>query len=157
MNPGARVPPRSGGGLRSLGLLVLMWCSSVHALEFRSAGEAPVVLRDAPSSRATRILVVSPGSPLEVLASIDGWVRVREHGGRLAWAEAGVLSNRRTVVVTTEGGAVVRSAAADTASPVFEARPGLLLELTTVTGVWAQVRHRDGLTGFVRSRELWGL
>jgi len=115
------------------------------------------VLYDAPSTRATRVYLVSPGSPLEVISAIEGWAKVREPGGKLGWAEAKVVSTRRTVSVSVAS-AVVRDAASPTGTPVFEASQGLILELLDApAGGWARVKHRDGLTGFVRTSEVFGL
>ena len=115
------------------------------------------MLYDAPSIRATRVFVVSPASPLEVISAIEGWAKVREPGGKLGWAEAKVVSARRTVSVLLAT-AVVRESASATGIPVFEAAQGLILELLdTATVGWARVKHRDGLTGFVRASELFGL
>jgi len=115
------------------------------------------VLYDAPSTRATRLFLVSPGSPLEVISAIEGWSKVREAGGKLGWAEAGAVSQRRTVAVSVAS-ATVRTAASPTAAPVFEATQGLILELLdAATPGWARVRHRDGLAGFVRANEVFGL
>lgn len=115
------------------------------------------MLYDAPSVRATRVLLVSPGSPLEVISAIEGWAKVREPGGKLGWAEAKVVSTRRTVSVSVAT-AVVRDSASATGTPVFEAAQGLILELleSSTTG-WARVKHRDGLTGFIRASEVFGL
>lgn len=126
------------------------------AIEYRSVGEAAAVLYDAPSAKAVRQYVISPGSPVEVLAEVQGWVKVRDAGGRLAWAEAKAIDPRRTVVVTEEG-VLVRGAASDSAEAVFRARRGLVLELLEPAGAWARVRHRDGLSGYARVSGLWGL
>jgi len=115
------------------------------------------VLYDAPSIRATRVYLVSPGSPLEVISAIEGWAKVREPGGKLGWGEARAVSTRRTVSIGVAT-AVVREAASVTAAPVFEATQGLILELldAPVSG-WARVKHRDGLGGFVRVSDVFGL
>lgn len=115
------------------------------------------MLYDAPSVRATRVYLVSPGSPLEVISAIEGWSKVREPGGKLGWAEAKAVSVRRTVSIAVAN-AVIREAASPTAAPVFEATQGVILELleTTASG-WAQVKHRDGLGGFIRANEVFGL
>lgn len=135
---------------------LLAAASPGHAIEYRSVGDAPAVLYDGPSVRAVRQYVISPGSPVEVLSEVQGWVKVRDSGGRLAWAEARAIGARRTVVIT-EDGAVVRASAADTAETVFRARGGLILDLLEPAGAWARVRHRDGLEGYVRASALWGL
>lgn len=119
-------------------------------------GDVPAVLFDAPSTRAARTLLISPGSPVEVVTAVEGWVKVRESGGRLAWAETRAISPKRTLVVTVAS-AVVRAGAADSAAPVFEARQGLILELVEAVPGWARVKHRDGLAGFIRVSEVWGL
>lgn len=101
------------------------------------------------------MLVVSPGSPVEVLTVISDWVKVREAGGRLAWARAADVVPRRTIVVTVPT-AVVRAKAADDATPVFEARQGVILQLLDASGPWLRVRHAQGPTGYVRVSEVWG-
>lgn len=115
------------------------------------------MLYDAPSVRATRVYLVSPGSPLEVISAIEGWSKVREPGGKLGWAEGKAVSTRRTVSVAVAT-AYVRETESATATPVFEATQGLILELLdTTTSGWARVKHRDGLTGFIRASEVFGL
>lgn len=115
------------------------------------------MLFDAPSTRATRILLVSPGSPLEVISAIEGWAKVREPGGRLGWAEAKQIVPRRTLTISVAS-AVVRSSASASAAPVFEATQGLILELVDIAASgWVRVKHRDGLVGFVRTNEVFGL
>lgn len=93
---------------------------------------------------------------MEVLTAVDRWVKVREFGGRLAWAEASAVVARRTVVVTVPS-AVVRGRGEEEAAVVFEAERGVILELVEQAGAWVKVRHRDGLTGFIRLSEVWGL
>ncbi|MFO1321252.1 MAG: SH3 domain-containing protein [Burkholderiales bacterium] len=114
------------------------------------------MLYDAPSTKGTRVLILGAASPVEVLADIEGWVKVREHGGRLAWAETKALVARRTAVVSVPS-ALARVSASETAAPAFEARSGLIVEFVEQSGGWVKVRHRSGLTGYLRVGEVWGL
>ena len=93
---------------------------------------------------------------MEVIATIEGWTKVREHGGRIAWVESRVLTARRNVLVSGTS-ATARESATETAPAVFKAQRGLILEMVEAVGAWVRVRHRDGLVGYVRSAELWGL
>jgi SH3-like domain-containing protein len=51
----------------------------------------------------------------------------------------------------------VREAATDAAPAVFDAQRGLILDIVEVAGGWVRVRHRDGLAGYLRATEVWGL
>jgi len=126
------------------------------AFDFRSVGDAPAILYDGPSVKANKVFLASRGSPMEVVSTLEGWVKVREPGGQLAWAEASALVARRTVSVSIAL-AVVRAAPADSSPAVFQAQQGVILELIDASGAWAHVRHRDGASGYVRAGQVWGL
>lgn len=126
------------------------------AIEFRSV-DAVTVLYDAPSVRGKPLFVIRRHTPVEAVVSLEGWTKVRDAEGGLAWIERKHLSELRTVQVVADP-AQVRSAADDGAPLAFEAEQGVALELLeTVAGGWARVRHRDGQTGFVRGNQVWGL
>lgn len=129
---------------------------AVAAFEFRSVGDTPAILYDGPSIKANKVFVASRGSPVEVVSTLEGWVKVREPGGQLAWVEANALVAKRTVSVSAAL-VPVRVAPAESSPPVFEAQQGVILELIDASGPWAHVRHRDGLTGYVRASQVWGL
>lgn len=128
-----------------------------HAADFRSVSERAAVLYDAPSVRSSKLFVVSQLYPVEILVSIDNWVKVRDASGALAWIEKRALSERRTVLVKASI-ADVRQAAEENAPLVFQAREGVALDLAEIgAGGWVKVRHRDGQTGFIRVNQVWGL
>lgn len=136
--------------------LPLLACASAQALDFRSVGANAVVLYGAPSTRAAKQYIVPPGAPLEVVLTYGEWVKVRDMAGDLAWTEAKGLSKQRNVIVRSAN-ARVRGAADDSAPVLFIADKGVLLELAEpASNGWTKVRHRDGLTGYVRSTEIWG-
>lgn len=126
------------------------------ALEFRSVAENGVVLFDAPSQKARPLYVILRDTPVEVVVSLEGWVKVRDAAGDLAWMEK-ILAEKRTLIVTAKR-AEVRSQADNAAQLIFEADKDVLLEFVEPGPLgWAKVRHRDGQSGFVRSNQVWGL
>lgn len=126
------------------------------AIEYRSVDTA-TVLYDAPSQKGKPLFVIKRHTPVEVVVSLEGWSKVRDAEGGLAWIEKKTLSEKRTVLVTAER-AQIRREADEGAALAFEAEKGVALEFVEPgpTG-WARVRHRDGQTGFVRSLQVWGL
>lgn len=136
--------------------LPLLASASAQALDFRSVGPHPAVLYGAPSTRAAKQFIVPSGAPLEIVLTYGEWVKVRDMAGDLAWTEAKGLSKQRNVIVRSAN-TKVRSAGEDSASVVFTADKGVLLELAEApANGWTKVRHRDGLVGYVRSSEIWG-
>jgi SH3-like domain-containing protein len=126
------------------------------ALDYRSVNEA-AVLFDAPSQKAKPLFVIAPGTPVEVIVSLDAWVKVRDLKGDLAWVERRQLADKRMLQVRT-GGAQIRGEANDIAKLTFEAEADVVLELLEPGPVgWARVRHRDGPQGFVKAAQVWGL
>jgi SH3-like domain-containing protein len=136
-------------------LLWLALSGQAAAVEFRSVLEPAAILYDAPSTRASKLLILSGGYPVEVVVAIEGWVKVRDEQGVLAWAEASRLTGKRTVLARLP--VEVRDSAADNAKIVFRTEAGVALELIEQSGVWVKVRHRDGDTGYARVTGFWGL
>lgn len=127
----------------------------VAAVEYRTVDSA-AILYDAPSQKGSKLFVVKRSTPLEVVVQLEGWTKVRDADGGLAWIEARYLAKRRTVIVTASR-AVIRQNAEESASVVFEAEKNVALDfLENVAGGWIKVRHRDGTTGFVRANQVWG-
>jgi len=137
--------------------LLLLASASAHALDFKSIGSAPAILYDAPSLQGGRLYIAPRGMPVEVLLGYGEWVKVRDASGDMAWTEAKLLTGKRNVVVRS-GGAKVRATADDNATLLMTADKGVLLELAEppVAG-WVKVRHRDGIIGFIKAIDVWGI
>ena len=139
------------------GLSLMLAAASSHAFDFKTVGAAPVVLYDAPSTKGGKLFVVPRGAPLEVVLAYGDWLKVRDVNGEMAWTEAKGLSTKRNVITRTAN-LKVRATPDDAAAPVFTAAKGVLLEVTEVAaGGWIKVRHRDGLVGYVKNAEIWGI
>ncbi len=127
------------------------------AAEFRSVAESAAVLYDAPSSRATKLYVIGRSYPVEIIVVVEGWTKIRDAQGELAWIETKSLSDRRTVMVKASRVAI-RQAADDKAPIAFQAEQNVLLDLNEVTGTgWVRVTHRDGESGYIRASQVWGI
>lgn len=143
-------------GVSVAALAVLFVAAPAAAIEYRSVDSA-TVLYDAPSVKGRPLFVIKRFTPVEPVVSLEGWTKVRDAEGGLAWIEKKHLSEQRTVLVTASE-AQVRREASDTAPLVFEAQKGVALELVEPAAAgWARVRHRDGVGGFVRASQVWGL
>ena len=148
----------SGRPIARLAFALAAFAAAVAgAAEYRTIGEQPAVLYDAPSAKADRLFVASRYYPLEVLVKLDQWTKVRDVGGEVAWVENRLLGDRRTALVTVPL-ADIRAAAAPQSPLVFEAYKQVLLEvIEPPAGEWVKVRHRDGQQGFIRVAHVWGL
>lgn len=134
----------------------MLACGNAGALDFRSVAEPAVVLYDTPSKQGAKLFILSKDYPVEVVITTDGWVRVRDEAGTFGWLEAKSLTDRRTVMVKVES-VDAHESPNESAPVVFKAERGVTLEFLGYSGGWAQVRHRDGATGFVKPADLWGI
>jgi SH3-like domain-containing protein len=142
--------------IAGLGMMLAM--AGSQAFDFKTVGAAPVILYDAPSTKGSKLFVVPRGTPLEVVLAYGEWVKVRDVSGDLAWTEAKNLSSKQRNVVVRLANVKVHVSAEEAGSTVFVADKGLLLEvLDTAAGGWIKVRHRDGLSGYVKNSDIWGL
>ena len=139
------------------GAVLLLATAASHAVDFKTVGAAPVILYDAPSAKGGKLYVAPRGMPLEVVLSYGEWVKVRDASGDMAWTEAKLLVAKRHVVVRANG-AKVRPTADENGIPLMTADKGVLLELADPQpSTWVKVRHRDGIIGYVKATEIWGI
>lgn len=139
------------------GSLMLLASCAAAAFDFKTVGAHAVILYEAPSTRSGKLYVAPSGMPVEVMLSYGDWVKVRDATGDMAWTEAKNLSARRNVVVRVAS-AKIRSAPDDNAPLVMTAEKNVLLELVDPeAGNWVRVRHRDGISGYVKASDIWGI
>ena len=137
-------------------LALVLFSAAANAADFRSVQDGAAVLYDAPSRAATPLFVVQKNYPLEVIVSLEGWVKVRDAAGALTWIERKSLGDKRMVLVTAPV-ADVRARPEEGAPLAFSVAQNVVLELVEpAQSGWLRVRYIDGTTGFIRASLVWG-
>lgn len=137
--------------------LAALAAAPVLALDFRAVDVQAAILYDTPSQKGKKLYIVHQHMPLEVVVKLEGWTKVRDAEGSLAWIENKALTDKRQVVVTARRAAIRKDARED-AAVLFEADKWVALELQEMAPAgWVKVRHRDGAVGYVKSTMVWGL
>ena len=143
--------------LTQLWIMMLIFpVPAIAALEFFSINDDAAIMYDAPSLKAVKVYAASRDLPVEAVVKVEGWVKVRDSEGTLAWVEAKVLSEKRYVIVIAPIAEVYQ--AASTSSPlIFQAQQGVIMEwIESAANGWVRVQHRDGQNGYVRVNQVWG-
>jgi SH3-like domain-containing protein len=139
------------------GSLMLLVSCAAAAFDFKTIGAHSVILYDTPSTRGAKLYIAPSGMPVEVMLSYGDWVKVRDVTGDMAWTETKNLSAKRNVIVRVAS-AKVRSAPDENAPVVMLAEKNVMLELVDPeAGNWVRVRHRDGIVGYVKASDIWGI
>jgi SH3-like domain-containing protein len=142
--------------MKSFFLLFGFVATTANAADFRSVQENAAVLYDAPSRAATPLFVVQRSYPLEVIVTLESWIKVRDAAGALTWIERKALGERRTVLVTAPV-AEVRARPDESGAPLFSVAQNVVLDLLEPgPGGWLRVRYADGAAGFIRASAVWG-
>jgi SH3-like domain-containing protein len=137
--------------------LLSLACGAAHAVDFKTVGENAVILYDTPSPKGGKLFIAPSGMPVEVLLSYGDWVKVRDAAGDMAWTESKGLSPRRNVIVRAPS-TRMRAGPDEAAATLMIVERHVLLELVDpVPGPWLRVRHRDGVSGYVRASDVWGI
>jgi SH3-like domain-containing protein len=133
----------------------LLAAVNAQALDFVSVA-TPAIMYDAPSLKAKKLFVATRYLPLERVVSLDNWIKVRDHYGKMYWIEKRALSGKRFVLVTAQV-AAVREKPEEGAAVVFQAARQLAMEWQANAGNgWLKVRDIDGATGYVKITDVWG-
>jgi SH3-like domain-containing protein len=133
------------------------FAGAAAALDYRSVDAPVAILFDSPSQKGKKLYLIRAQTPVEVVVKLEGWVKVRDAEGTLAWVESRALGERRTLVVTAQKAEIRQSDRAE-APLLLELDKWVVVDFVEPAAAgWVKVRHRDGVTGFVRGNQVWGL
>lgn len=138
-------------------LLLVSAAGGALAIDYRSVSVPAAILYDAPSQQGKKLYLIKAQTPVEVVVRLEGWFKVRDAEGTLAWLEPRSLSERRTLMVTAPH-ADLRQADNVEAPLLAELDKWVVVDFVEMASPgWAKVRHRDGTIGYLRSTQVWGL
>jgi SH3-like domain-containing protein len=144
--------------LRAICALSLLCLSGVAAaIDYRSVDVPAAVLYDAPSQKGKKLYLIKAQTPVEIVVRLEGWFKIRDAEGSLAWIEARNVSERRMLVVTSARAEIRQSDKPDAPVALLVDKWVGLEFVEAASPGWAKVRHRDGVSGYVRSTQVWGL
>lgn len=128
-----------------------------QAIDYRSVDTPAAILYDSPSQKGKKLYLIKANTPVEVVVRLGDWSKVRDAEGSLAWIEGRFLAERRSLVVTAPR-AEIRQGDKPEAAILLELEKWVGLEFVEAAAPgWAKVKHRDGVTGYVRATQVWGL
>ena len=138
-------------------LFLVSAVSAALAVDYRSVSVPAAVLYDSPSQQGKKLYLIKAQTPVEVVVRLEGWFKVRDAEGSLAWIESRSLAERRMLVVTAPRGEIRQSDKPE-APLVAELDKWVAVEFVEAASPgWAKVRHKDGEAGYIRSTQVWGL
>jgi len=124
---------------------------------FMSLSRDKVYLREGPSYQHKVLWIYQrKGLPVEVLNSYDIWRRVRDSDGTMGWISNVMLSDRRTVVVTSGRAAPVRDRNNPNAPVIAFAQHGVVARVETCEPTACKITA-DGIEGWIRKQDVWGV
>jgi SH3-like domain-containing protein len=103
------------------------------------------------------------GLPVEIIAEYDNWRKIRDSEGDEGWIYHGLLSGRRTVLVTpweTETPTNARASDRSSARTTLLLEPQVLGDVEECTSNWCRIAgFSDGeeWRGWVEKNRLWGV
>lgn len=95
--------------------------------------------------------------PVEIIAEYDTWRKIRDWQGTQGWVHQGMLSSRRSVIVTGDVRSL-RNEPDTTAKPTARAEEGVVAQLLECPAdmTWCRI-EAGGYEGWLRKVEFWGV
>ncbi|MBS1158289.1 MAG: hypothetical protein H6R15_708 [Proteobacteria bacterium] len=143
---------------RTLAVLLLLGVAGgASAIDYRSVDVPAAILYDAPSQKGKKLYLIKAQTPVEVVVRLEGWFKVRDAEGTLAWIESRQVSERRTLIVTAAR-AEMHQADKPEAPVLGQLEKWVAVDFVEAASPgWAKIRLRDGSVGYVRANQVWGL
>lgn len=124
---------------------------------YMSLAQNKVYLREGPSYQHRVLWVYQrKGLPVRVLQSYDIWRRIEAPDGTVGWISRVMLTDRRTVVVTSRRAAPIRDGAGAGAHVIAFAQHGVVAKLEACKAVACKV-SADGTEGWIAKQNIWGV
>lgn len=130
--------------------------SGLPVPRFASLSSKTVNVRVGPGKRYPISWVFTrSGWPVEIIAEYDLWRQIRDIEGATGWIHTGLLSGRRTILITGDQRPVYEDPDEDSVV-VLLAEPKVLGRLLECNGPWCEVEIA-GNRGWLKARHFYGV
>ncbi len=143
-------------------LLLVAWsaCGQASGMTMVSVAGEKVNLRKGPSAQSPIIWELGKGFPLRVIGSQGKWLKVSDFESDVGWIYKDLVSSKPHLVVkankNSKARSNIRSGPGVKYAIVGKAEYGVVFETLKRGEGWVQVRHENGLTGWIKRSLLWG-
>ena len=142
-------------------LLLLLSIFDDGYCEFFCVQGDKVILHNNPDQKSKPLWEYGNGLPVEVLKKQGDWLLVKDFENDSGWVHRSKLQKGKQVIVKAnkdENKTInIRSGPNTSNSIVGNAYYGVVFTILDKDGLWLQVRHESGLSGWVKADLLWGL
>jgi uncharacterized protein YgiM (DUF1202 family) len=114
-----------------------------------------VNIRSGPGENYSVLWELGNGFPLRVLGTKEDWLKVEDFEGDGGWIYNKLVGKKAHLIVKKPR-INVRSGPGQRYRLVGKANYGVVFKTIKSTKGWAQVKHENGLTGWVKRDLLWG-
>ncbi len=129
--------------------------ATAEAISLVSVDGENVNMRSGPGSNYSVLWELGRGFPLKVLDRKGGWVKVEDFEGDSGWIY-GKLVTKKPHLIVKKRRVNVRSGPGRRFPLVGKANYGVVFKTIKASNGWVQVKHENGLTGWVKRDLLWG-
>ncbi|MCA1765618.1 MAG: SH3 domain-containing protein [Desulfobulbaceae bacterium] len=129
--------------------------ATAEAISLVSVDGENVNMRSGPGSNYSVLWELGRGFPLKVLDRKGGWVKVEDFEGDSGWIYGKLVAKNPHLIVKKRR-VNVRSGPGRNYRLVGKANYGVVFKTIKTSDGWVQVKHENGLTGWVRRDLLWG-
>ncbi|MBU0729434.1 MAG: SH3 domain-containing protein [Proteobacteria bacterium] len=135
-------------------VLLLFSATIVHG-EMASINKSKVNMRTGPGENYAILWELGKGYPLKILEKKDDWHKVADFEDDQGWIHKSLLSKQPHLIVKKKI-INVRSGPGKQYKVVGKANYGVVFKTLNTTNAWVEVKHENGLTGWVLRSLLWG-
>jgi len=127
------------------------------ASQFASLSRDKVFLREGPSYQYPVLWVYRRKDlPVRIIQSYDVWRKIRDNTGTTGWIHTSMLSDRRTVLVTSQKPAKIRDKTGARGKVIALAQPGVVARLEACEAETCEV-NASGTDGWIEKQDIWGV
>lgn len=137
-------------------LSVVVALSSVARAEMMSVNVPVANFRAGPSTSEPVEFTATRYYPVKVLERDDGWCKIKDFEGDLAWVADRLLAKVKTIVIKVPRGNI-REEPTTSSEVAFQAERGEVFKVLDREGRWLQVVGVQGEKGWVREDLAWGM